>query len=110
MKNKFKAFMKKYFTLDMLKFVVNVVFLAAMLILYPIQIKIYFKWIIASCLFLCYLIITEIIKSVQDERKSIPTAKKRFTKRTESGNIIIDETRFKEAILYLYEVQDRLYK
>ena len=109
MKKKFRKFKEKYLTLNTLKVAVNLIYVIVSLGIFTIPIHYYFKMLMQSGLFLMYLIIIEIIRSVE-EKDALPTVKNRFTRKAENGSIIVDEKRFREAILYLYEIEDKLYK
>lgn len=110
MKKKFRKFKEKYLTLNTLKVAVNLIYVIVSLGIFTIPIHYYFKMLMQSGLFLMYLIVIEIIRSVEEEKDALPTVKNRFTRKAENGSIIIDEKRFREAILYLYEIEDKIYK
>lgn len=110
MKKKFRKFKEKYLTLNTLKVAVNLIYVIVSLGIFTIPIHYYFKMLMQSGLFLIYLLVTGIIRSVEEEKDALPTVKNRFTRKAENGSIIIEEKRFREAILYLYEIEDKLYK
>ena len=62
----------------------------------------------ASCIILLnivYGMFTEIEK--YNIQKEIPKAKKRFTKKLNDGRVVIEADKFQEAILFLYEIEEK---
>lgn len=109
LKKDFKAFKKRVFKLDTLKVLTDSVYLSLNMILLYINIQNWIKMIIIAFLFVIYSVVKGIFNEIEKEKSKIPTMSKRFTEKHENGAVTIDENRFREAILYLYEVEDKLY-
>ncbi len=110
MKNTLKRFKQKYLTLTTLKAVLSLVYIGLNIGTLFVPMDNLFKVVALVGFYLLYLTVTGIIKEVEDEKSKIPVLKQRFTKKAENGSIVIDEKRFREAILYLYEIEDKIYK
>lgn len=109
LKRKFSLFKKRFLTLQTAKMLTNVIYIGLCIGLMPIPIHYGFKMLLLGGFYLFYMIITGIIKEIEADRKKIPLMSKRFTEKHENGAITIDENRFREAILYLYEIEDKIY-
>ena len=57
-----------------------------------------------------FMVIFSIINEVEKEKQSLPRMTKRFTRLSDDGAVVIDENKYREAILYLYELEDRIYQ
>ena len=109
---------KKYFrrikrslcTLKTVKVLVNVAYAAGSIVLYFINVSSIIKSAIFVILFFSYLIVTGMIQEIEKEELKLPKLTKRFTRKDVNGAVVVDEPRIREAILYLYEIEDRLYK
>lgn len=108
-KKDFAMFKSRFLTIQTAKIFTNLIYLGLCVGLIPVPIRFEFKMVICPFLFAFYLIVMGIIQEIEKEKNKIPTMSKRFTKKHENGAVTIDEDRFREAILYLYEVEDRLY-
>lgn len=80
------------------------------LVVITLNLLFWIKAIIFVVLFLCYLIVNSITAEIEKEKLELPKLTRRFTHKEPNGAVRIDEERIREAILYLYEVEDRLYK
>ena len=89
---------------------VNVAYAAGSIVLYFINVSSIVKAVIFIVLFFGYLIITGMIQEIEKEKLALPKLSKRFTRKDVNGAVVVDEPRIREAILYLYEIEDRLYK
>lgn len=110
MKNKLKMFKRKFLTTKTARFVTNLIFLAIAITMCMISLHYVIKIIILVFSFLIYLITVGIIDELEKEKDALPIATERYTKKRPDGSVVLDTNRFQEAILYLYEVEDKLYK
>lgn len=97
-------------TLQTVKVLVNVAYAAGSIAFYFINISSIVKAAIFTVLFFGYLIIVGMIQEIDKEKLALPKLSKRFTRKDTNGAVVVDESRIREAILYLYEVEDKLYK
>ena len=110
MKNKLKSFKRKYLTTKTAKLATNVLFFALTIVLLIFSFNLAIKIIIETVGFLTYIIVLGMVEEFEKEKDALPIVKERFTKKRPDGSIGLDTDRFQEAILYLYEVEDKLYK
>ncbi len=109
LKRKFDLFKKRFLTIQTAKIFTNIIYLGLCVALIPIPIHFGIKMLILPFLFIIYLMTTGIIQEIEAEKDKLPIMSKRFTEKHDNGAVTIDKDRFKEAILYLYEIEDRIY-
>ena len=110
MKNKLKMLKRKFLTTKTARFITNLIFLAIAITMCMISLHYVIKIIILVFSFLIYLITVCIIDELEKEKDALPIATERYTKKRPDGSVVLDTNRFQEAILYLYEIEDKLYK
>lgn len=109
-KKYFKRIKNKLLTLQTLKLVTEIIFVALSELLYFLPITNMIKTLIFGGLFIMFMVIFSIINEVEKEKQSLPRMTKRFTRLSDDGAVVIDENKYREAILYLYELEDRIYQ
>lgn len=110
MKNKLKMLKRKFLTTKTARFITNLIFLAIAITMCVISLHYAIKIIVLILSFLIYLVIVGVIDELEKEKDVLPVVKERYTKKRPDGSVVLDTDRFQEAILYLYEVEDKLYK
>ena len=99
----------KYCNLKTVDFVVTVLFFVFFLILVLVDEP---KMIIVNIYILLFIlrqIIEGMLREARNIELSVPQTKVRFTKKLEDGRIVIEQNRYSEAILYLYELEEKLH-
>ena len=109
-KKYFSNLKKKFLSIQTAFVVKEVVNIAGLLVLMLVDFNVVAKVIIFAFLYALHYMVSEIISACVQEKQNIPKLSKRFTKTDEDGAVKIEKEDLQQAILYLYEIEEKLNK
>ena len=107
-KEYFKKLKDRYWNEKTAKILTNVVFLGLLQFIACLDIKNVVKIIILLFLWVGFVILHEIFIEIEKQAAEIPILSKRFTKKMPDGSVGIKNGEIEQAILYLYEIEEKL--
>jgi len=107
-KRYFKKFFKRYWNEKTAKTITNLVFLALSQVVVCMDVKNIVKIIIFLFLWIGFVILHEIFIEIEKQAAEIPILSKRFTKKLPDGSVAVKDGEIEQAVLYLYEIEEKL--
>ena len=107
-KRYFKKLKEKYYNEKTAKFITNIVFLALTEIIIYVNVRNLIKVILFCVLWIGFVILHEIFTEIEKQNAEIPILSKRFTKKLPDGSVAIKDGEIEQAVLYLYEIEEKL--